>query len=285
VIPPKGPAGERLSAISPDVGIEIILDTSGSMLQRTGGQSRIDLAKSVLRDIVRERLPLGAPVALRVLGSAGDPCGTRLAIPLGPLDPDRVIRLVDGVAVEQAADTPLGAAVRSVPEDLEGSPGTKIVVLITDSEERWPHPDLCGVDPGKAIADLRRHGIDARVNIVGLAVKDKRAKNQMRTWAHAGNGGYFDAKGGPELARAIERAVSAPFRVYDAAGNEVAGGTVGGDSVPLPPGTYSVVVLADPPARFDDVRIEPGRPVRLTLPVPEERVPSEGTVPQPAPEP
>jgi hypothetical protein len=281
VVAPAGPDGERLSTIGRDVGIEIILDTSGSMLDRFGGQRRIDIAKGVLADLVERRIPVGAPVAVRILGDREDPCGTSLLVPLGPLDPAAVRARVSRIQVVQEADTPLGAAIASVPADLGGSAGTKIVLLITDSEEIWPHPDLCGKDPAAAIRDLRRRGIDARLNIVGMAVSKRKAQQQMRRWARSGNGGYFDASGQDELARALERAVSAPFRVYDEAGNEVAGGTVGGDPVSLPPGRYSVVVLSEPPARFDAVVMLPKGSVTLTLPVPQERVPAEGPAPTP----
>ena len=107
------------------MAIEIILDTSGSMRDRTNGERRIDAAKAVLTQLVHDGLPSGAPVALRILGSRDEPCGTRLAISLAPLDPDAMTELVDGIRVDQQADTPLGAAIAAVEEDLAGSTGTK----------------------------------------------------------------------------------------------------------------------------------------------------------------
>ena len=108
VAPPDAPS---VGAIGQDVGVEIILDTSGSMLRRSRGERRIDSAKQVLNELVTEGLPAGTPVALRVLGDRDDPCGTRLAVPLQPLDPARVTELVEGIEVVQEADTPLGAAI------------------------------------------------------------------------------------------------------------------------------------------------------------------------------
>jgi Mg-chelatase subunit ChlD len=255
-------------SLSPDVGVEIILDTSGSMLKEIKGRPRIELAKGVLRELVTERLPAGAPVAVRMLGDRQDVCGTNLVVPLAPLDPVSVVARVDGIEVVQEADTPLGQALRSVPEDLKGSDGTKIVLLITDSEEVWPHPDLCGDDPAAAIKELRGRGIDARLNIVGLQVDAKKATQQLKKWARLGNGSFFAAKDGDQLGRMIRTAVSAPFRILDPAGNEIASGTVDGSGVPVPPGTYSVVVLTDPVVRFDDVEIKPGEGQDLQLPEP-----------------
>ena len=45
----------------------------------------------------------------------------------------------------------------------------------------------------------------------------------------------------------------------------MAAGVVGGPSLPLPPGTYGVEVLSDPPTVFDDVRIGPGEGFELTV--------------------
>ena len=46
-----------------------------------------------------------------------------------------------------------------------------------------------------------------------------------------------------QLDEAIRAAVSAPYQVFDQAGELVGSGTVGGAAVKLPPGTYRVVVL------------------------------------------
>jgi len=244
---PPDAAGEPTKApLAPDVAIEVILDTSGSMRDQTNGERRIDAAKAVLTDLVQDKLPRGAPVALRILGSKDDPCGTRLAIPLSPLDPDRVSELVGRIRVDQAADTPLGDAIAAVATDLEGSTGTKILLLITDSEEVWPHKDLCGRDPAEAIKGLRAAGIDVRVNVVGLSVDSRQAQRQMRRWAEIGNGAFFRADDTGSLGRAVDTALSAPFVVHDTQGDEVASGTVNGDTVELPPGTYEVVVLTEP---------------------------------------
>ena len=110
----------------------------------------------------------------------------------------------------QETDTPIGAALREVPGDLAGSSGTHVLVLITDGEE------TCGGDPAAAIRALKAKGIDARVNIVGFGLSDKRLKKSMQGWARLGNGGYFDARDSAQLARAVADAVSAPFRVLDA---------------------------------------------------------------------
>ena len=248
-----------------DVAIEIILDTSGSMLDRVKGQRRIEAAKAVLDQLLTEDVPPGTPVALRILGDRRDPCGTQLAVPLGPLDPAAVKALVDRVSVVREADTPIGAAISRVAGDLPASSGTRVVLLITDAEEIWPHRDLCGLDPADALADLGELGGHARVNIVGFALSNKKAKAQMREWARLGNGSFFDAKNGDQLGEAIRSVLRAGFRVYDEAGTLVGNGTVGGEPVALEPATYRVEVLTSPPLVYEAVVVGSGEGVVLTL--------------------
>ncbi len=277
-VPPPAPGGLSVVAVdelgapvqapaSKDVAVEIILDTSGSMLDKFGGRSRIDSARQVLGDLVTEQLPPGAPVAVRVLGSKSDVCGTRLLVPLGPLDADGVIDLVGRVKVDRAADTAIGAAIDSVAEDLGQATGTRIVLLITDSKEIWPNRDLCGRNPQDAIKALQKRGIDARINIVGMAVDDRAARRQMARWAKQGGGAFFDARDREQLDEAIRAAVSAPYQVFDQAGELVGNGTVGGAAIELPPGTYRVVVLSEPPVTFEGIVVESEGSVTVTLPV------------------
>ena len=61
VVAPEEADGTRSAVIGPDVAVEIVLDTSGSMLERFGGERRIDIAKRVLADLVRRDLPTGLP--------------------------------------------------------------------------------------------------------------------------------------------------------------------------------------------------------------------------------
>ncbi|MCC6756146.1 MAG: VWA domain-containing protein [Solirubrobacterales bacterium] len=196
--------------------------------------------------------------------------------------------LVDPIRVVQEADTPLGAAIGAVSDDLASATGTRILIVITDSEEVWPHPDLCGRDPARSIRGLRRQGIDARVHIVGFGVRDKDARAQLRRWARLGGGSWFDARDADQLTDAVRQAVSAPFQVFAQDGSQVAEGIVGGSPVKLPPGVYRLVVLSDPQAVYEGIVIESEGSVTVTLPLagdqPEpDGSPGPGTSPVPSP--
>ncbi|MFN8593712.1 MAG: VWA domain-containing protein, partial [Thermomicrobiales bacterium] len=167
--------------------IELILDTSGSMLQDLEGQRRIDIARELLGKLVTEMIPPGAPLALRVFGDTPDSCDTNLLAPLQPLDPGAMSGLIAGLQAIDGVKTPIGASLDQVATNLQDAAGTRIVVLVTDGEE------TCGGDPAATLAAMADQGMDVHVNIVGFAVTDEAIKRQFREWAHLGNGQYFDA--------------------------------------------------------------------------------------------
>ena len=250
ILPPVGPDGPLPVVAGTGVGVEILLDTSGSMLSKVGKQRRIQIAKAVLQDLVDQTLPAGLPVALRIF----DPqrrCGSTLLAPLAPLDKASMLAMVKDLKIARKTKTPLAATLSEVAADLAGSAGPKIVLLITDGQES------CEGDPEQAIRDLVAQGLDVRVNIVGFAIDDAGLKAQLERWAEVGNGQAFDAQGAKDLAASIATALRAPFRVHDQDGQVVASGVVG-DQVELAPGTYRVEVLTDPIIVLEDVVIPAG---------------------------
>ena len=109
------------------------------------------------------------------------------------------------------------------------------------------------------------------MNIVGFAIDDAALESDIARWAELGHGSSFQADDAKQLGAAIAKTLAAPFRVRDASGAIVGGGTVGGDAVPLEPGPYRVEILTDPPATRDivvgvgeDVERQAGRSGALT---------------------
>jgi Mg-chelatase subunit ChlD len=262
--PPPGsiavmPAAATEAAPTAGAAVEFIVDASGSMLQRMGSQRRIDIAKSALTHMTSEVLPAGTPLALRAFGhrEAGS-CRTDLEIPLGPLDPAAVGKVIAGLQAKDGAKTPIAAALRLTADDLRAAPGPKLLILLTDGEE------TCGGDPAAELERLRDLGLDVRVNIVGFGVDDAKTEKLFRDWAASAGGQYLPAKDAGELRAAVAAALRAPFRVLDASGAVVAEGTVGGPAVTAASGAYTVEVLTSPPRRFEDVILAPGEAVKLT---------------------
>jgi hypothetical protein len=258
--PPGLLAVELEEGVFASNAVELILDASGSMLQRIGDKRRIDIARDVLTELVSETLPEGVPLAFRVFGHrTPDACDTDLEIPLRPLDRIAVTEVIRRTEAMNLARTPIGESLRLVGEDLEEADGQRLVVLITDGEE------TCDGDPAASIRFLKDEGLDVRVNIVGLAIDDETLKSEFEEWARLGGGLYFDASSEEELGQALEQALRPKFQVLGPAGDVVAEGTVGSDPVSLPVGVYTVNVLGNPIQVFTNVQIQSEQEQRLTV--------------------
>jgi len=244
VTPPKAEPGElrlvrsgssTVIVLPENAAVEVILDASGSMLQRLGEKRRIDIAKEVLAGLVRESLPPGIPFALRVFGhrEAGS-CRTDLEVPLSPLASAPLVTKIAKIEAMNLAKTPIARSLELVAEDLGAAKGPSVVVLVTDGEE------TCEGDPAAAVESLRHLGFDVRVNIVGFAIDDAELKTTFRYWANLGGGEYHDVSDAEDLGRSIRRSLREPYDVLDVNGSAVASGTIGGGSVIVPAGSYSV---------------------------------------------
>ncbi|GJL96649.1 MAG: hypothetical protein DHS20C06_04660 [Hyphobacterium sp.] len=241
VTPAPNPPGELLvtqgrAALGSGDAVEIILDASGSMLQRIGSDRRIEIAKSTLTSLVNETIPEGTGFALRVFGHReADSCRTDLEIPLGPLDAGAVTATIADVNAMNLARTPIGASIAHVRTDLGGVTGQRVLVVLTDGEE------TCDGDAATEIAALRELGWDIRVNIVGFAIDDADLEQTFESWATAGNGHYFSAADADGLSDALTRAVATRFEVINEDGETIATGLTGGDPITLPTGDYRIV--------------------------------------------
>jgi hypothetical protein len=247
VVPAEG-AQVRIGGVA----VELILDTSFSMTEPLGSSTRIDVAKASLTRLVDEALPEGLPVALRIF-KPGTPkkssCATRIAVKLGPLDKAAMLDRIARLTIAPRTKTPLAATIAAAAKDIGSVEGPRIVVVVTDGAES------CKGDPEAAIRSLVEAGFDTTVNIVGLALDDEDLKTQMAGWAATGGGVFVDAQDEAGLTAAIGRALAAPFRVYDPDGALVGEGVMGDTPVSVPPGTYRVEVLSEPPIVVQDVEV------------------------------
>ena len=241
VLPPPAAPGELLveqgrTVLGADDAVGVILDASGSMLQRIDGERRIAIARDTLTALVRDTLPTGTGFALRVFGHReADSCRTDLEIPLGPLKPDRAIAVIGAIDAMNLAKTPLGHSIALAAADLDGVAGQRVLLVVTDGEE------TCDGDPAAAIQRLRDLGWEVRVNIVGLAIDDPALAETFRAWAALGGGAYFGADDRDGLGQALTRAVTCPYRVAAVdSGTTVATGRPG-ELLALPAGDYRVL--------------------------------------------
>lgn len=240
--------------------IELILDASGSMLQRMEGQRRINVAKNVLKSAVSDHIPAGTPIALRVFGhQQPDACQTDLEVPLAPLNVEQMTAVIDSIQAKNLARTPIADSLKAISRDLSGHQGRIVVVLVTDGEE------TCEGDPEAVLAQLAKSGIEVSVNIVGFAIDDQDLADQFKDWAQLGSGRYFSADDSETLATAVASALRTSFEVFDQRGAKVAEGVVGGEPVEVEAGAYRVVVHTADKQVFDEVLIEGEQATTLTL--------------------
>lgn len=253
-------SGDAEQARATAGAIELILDASGSMLQRLEGRRRIAIAREVLTEAVTEHLPPGTRVALRVFGQKEpNACRTDLEIPLGPLDPEAARKVIADIQAKNLARTPIADSLAHVESDLVDAEGNKTVVLVTDGEE------TCDGDPAAVIRDLQDKGIGVHLNIVGFAVDDPELESTFQDWAELGGGRYFQATDPEGLSRALEDALRVPFSVFDGSGEPVAQGTVDGEPLELPAGVYKVAVQGGQARVFEQVEIPSGEQVSLEV--------------------
>jgi hypothetical protein len=214
--------------------VEVILDASGSMLQRIGAQTRMDLARATLTKLVKETIPAGVPFALRVFGKDEGSCRSDLEIPLAPLDRATAAQHIAAIVAKNNAKTAIGASLEQSVSDLAAAKGERLLVLITDGEE------TCEGDPRAAIAKLEAAGVPVTLNIVGFAIDDAGLRAAFRQWSELAGGAYFDASDAAGLDAGVQKALRSRYEVVDATGRVHARGVVGGEAVELMPGSYTV---------------------------------------------
>ena len=230
VMPPAGTAKN-----APFQTVEVVLDASGSMLQKLDGKRRIDIAKNTLSQLPGLLEAGKQQFALRVFGHRkADSCDTELLLPPAPLDKAAISRAINKLEAKNLARTPIADSLKLVQQDLANSPGKALVILLTDGEE------TCNGDPAAAIKQLRASGLDVRVNIVGFAIGEYSLKQQFSSWAETGGGTYFDAQDAAALQKALTQSLQLPFMVLDEKNVAVASGNAGEAALELPAGNYRV---------------------------------------------
>lgn len=212
VLLPAGPtvvANARSDGQSPSViNVEIILDSSGSMAQKIGTETRMQISKRVLKRVV-SAIPdrPGINVGFRIYGhlgdnsSAGRPVSCRSSDLMVPVDG------VDKVAIGREVDlarptgwTPLAYSLGRAGQDLPpgGDGVVNAAVLVTDGLE------TCGGDPCAVAAALHASDVQLVTHVVSFAV-DPAERATLQCIADAGGGLLLGAQNADQLTGALFR--------------------------------------------------------------------------------
>ncbi len=213
----------------------LVLDSSGSMKQRVGGDRKIDIAKKALRSVIG-RLPGHAQVGLRVYGATvenrrdrGACTDSQLVVPIGTGNRSA---LRDEIAhYRPYGETPISYSLRQAADDL-GQTGRRTVVLVSDGEE------TCDADPCRTAASLAGRGITLKFDVIGLRVSGA-ARDQLRCIADRGHGTYYDADNAAQIENSLDKLATRAFRPFRLTGTPVEGSTSQAKAPVVVPGRYT----------------------------------------------
>ncbi len=186
----------------------LILDASNSMNKAFGAQTRIEVAKGALSELL-QTLPDGINIGAFAYGhrvaktdreaSCKD---IQEAFPLQQLNPDlrgKMITVLSGI--EAQGLTPLAAALTRAGKALTDAQGKKMILLLTDGEE------TCGGDPMAVAEKLGAMDPPIELDIVGIAV-DPQVRDTLTAMAQATGGQYRDVDQAKDLFSALVAAIT-----------------------------------------------------------------------------
>ncbi|MGD6843108.1 VWA domain-containing protein [Bacillus infantis] len=205
----SGPESEGSSEEKGSFNVEIILDSSGSMANKMGSQTRMELAKASIKKFA-SALPEEANVGLRVYGHKGTgsdadkkmSCASNeLVYAPQPYNEAELSKALN--KFKPAGWTPLAQSLMEAQKDLEAYKGEKnknIVYVVSDGIE------TCDGNPVEAAASLKDSGVAPVVNIIGFDVNGK-DQQQLEEVAKAAGGTYQNVKSQEQLDNELEKAI------------------------------------------------------------------------------
>ena len=245
----------------------VILDVSGSMArQDSAGTTLMQGARQAVRALV-DSVPEDMPVGLRLYGSdypgnnERQGCtDTRLAVPIAAAGTNagKVTQAMQGL--KPTGFTPIGTALKQAAGDF-GPEGERTIVLVSDGEDTCGNPDPC-----QAARQLKRQGIDVRIDTVGLFLEGNRAaQRQLSCIADATGGSFVTADDAAELTSELTAASTRAARRYETSGTPIEGGTAQTTAVDIEPGTTYSDDITKGEARWYRFEVEEGQTVRVAL--------------------
>ncbi len=176
--------------------VVFILDASGSMWGKAGGQTKIEAAKQVMARAV-PGLPAEVRLGLVAYGhrKKGDCADVEVLVAPGSSDRDGLLKKVQ--ALSPKGKTPIADSIKQTAELLKTKENETTIVLVSDGIE------TCNADPCGVVKALKASGVKFVLHVVGFDV-DAGGKAQLECLANAGGGKYFSAGDAAGLLAALE---------------------------------------------------------------------------------
>ena len=214
--------------VGPSRHIELIVDASGSMTDKMLDNTRMSVAKSAVKNLLKA-LPDNTPLGLRVFRGCDD---IKPVIPIAKVDKAAYAASVD--KIEPFGGTPIVASIIQSFDALAKLQETeRVTVIVTDGGES------CGGAVKDAAEKAKEYAI--RLIVINFDIQDQTTNSELSKLAVETGGAFFNAQDGAQLQAALERSIlRLGYGVYDAQGTRVAQGEVNGERLMLPIGPYQV---------------------------------------------
>ncbi|GAA1426950.1 hypothetical protein GCM10009616_02850 [Microlunatus lacustris] len=249
---PPVPAAQAADATTQ---LLFVLDSSGSMQEKTSdGEVKIAAAKTAM-DAVVGQIPADTAVGLRVFGAKvfnrgdeGACTDSQLVVPVETGQTKELREAIEGYA--PYGETPISYALEQAAEDLDAGGGAsddggkRTIVLLSDGES------TCDPDPCEVAGQITKADPGLQVDVVGLDVSGD-ARDQLTCVASRGRGTYYDARNSETLASSLQTLRNRAARPFQVSGDPVTGGTTPEQAAVLTAGAWSDEL---PPTGEGDVR-------------------------------
>lgn len=184
----------------------LVLDASGSMWGQIEGTSKIEIAQSVVGDLLDD-FPEGAELGLTAYGHnrKGDCKDIETLVSPGLNTRDQIRNAVNGI--KPKGKTPLSEAVIRAAEALKYTEEKATVILVSDGRE------TCDFDPCEVGKRLEQSGVDFTAHVVGFDVANPADRAQLQCLAENTGGKFITAANASELTTALAEVAAPPAPV------------------------------------------------------------------------
>ncbi|WP_147554143.1 VWA domain-containing protein [Bacillus testis] len=188
--------------------VEIILDSSGSMANKIGGVSRMDLAKQAIKDFLAD-VPKEAKVSLRVYGHKGTGSEKDKSKSCASVEQVYGFESYEEKKLNQALNqftpsgwTPIADALQQSQQSFQSfdaKTNTNLIYLVSDGIE------TCDGDPVAVAKTFVDSNVSPIINVIGFDA-DQKAQQQLKEIANKANGIYTTVNNGEQLKAKFDRA-------------------------------------------------------------------------------
>jgi len=173
----------------------LVLDASGSMWGKIGEDTKIEIARTIIDDLVTT-WDTDTPLGLMAYGhrKKGDCSDIEILLPAAKIDAEGFSKKVK--ALNPTGKTPMVQSVINAAEAMSYTDQKSTVILVSDGEE------TCGLDPCEIGRSLAEKGVDFTAHVIGFDVSLTESAG-MRCLAEETGGRYMDAENAEQLKDAM----------------------------------------------------------------------------------